>query len=152
FTKGEASAATLDASTVRHRALHPPHRGGLHGNVGAHRARRATAKFCRHAILGSGMTPVAKGQRTDPLASSRGASLFAQAIAFHQAGILNEAEQRYRQILSMDPTHFDCLHMTGVIDYQRGEHAKALSQIDLALRINPRSAAAHNNRGVVLME
>jgi protein O-GlcNAc transferase len=80
------------------------------------------------------------------------ASLFSQAIAFHQAGLLTEAEQLYREILLVEPAYFDGLHMLGVIAYQRGDHATALQRIDEALKINPGSASAHNNRGVVLAE
>jgi predicted O-linked N-acetylglucosamine transferase (SPINDLY family) len=42
--------------------------------------------------------------------------------------------------------------MLGVIDYQRGDHASALRRIDHALNVDPRSASAYNNRGVVLAE
>jgi predicted O-linked N-acetylglucosamine transferase (SPINDLY family) len=73
-----------------------------------------------------------------------------QALAFQQAGLLAEAEQLYRKILQVRPRHFDCLHLLGVIHHCRGEYREAVRQIDLALRVNAKSAAAYNNRGVAL--
>jgi tetratricopeptide (TPR) repeat protein len=80
------------------------------------------------------------------------AALFAQALAHHQAGRLSEAEQLYRRLLQADPEHFDGQHLLGVIEYQKGDPEAALRRIDHALTIDPRAAAAHNNRGVVLAE
>jgi protein O-GlcNAc transferase len=77
---------------------------------------------------------------------------FRQALAFHQAGRLAEAEQIYRQILQGQPKHFDCLHLLGVIHAQRGNYAEAVSQIDVALEVNPSAASAHNNRGNALWQ
>ncbi|MGP0090557.1 MAG: tetratricopeptide repeat protein [Xanthobacteraceae bacterium] len=77
---------------------------------------------------------------------------FKQALTFHQAGRLAEAEQIYRQILRAQPRHFDCLHLLGIIYAQRGNHAEAVGQIDVALQINPRVAVAHNNRANALWQ
>ena len=78
------------------------------------------------------------------------AALFTQGLAFHQAGLLSEAEALYRALLLACPENFDGLHMLGVIDYQRGNYPAALRLIDHALTVDPRSASAYNNRGVVL--
>src|SRR6516164_6571551 len=80
------------------------------------------------------------------------ASTLSQALALHQAGRLAEAEQTYLQILKAQANHFDCLHLLGVIFCQRGNHAEAVGQIDVALKINPKAAPAHNNRGIALQE
>ena len=77
---------------------------------------------------------------------------FKQALAFHQAGRLTEAEQIYRQILQAQPKHFDSMHLLGVITAQRGNQAEAVRQIDAALEIDPNYALAHNNRGNALRE
>ena len=61
-----------------------------------------------------------------------------------------EAERIYRQILKAQPKHFDSQHLLGIIYSQRGNPAEAVRQIDVALRINPNGAAAHNNRGISL--
>jgi protein O-GlcNAc transferase len=75
------------------------------------------------------------------------ASAFSQALALHQAGRLAEAEKIYGQILKGQPNHFDSLHLLGVIFSQRGNHAEAVRQIEVALKINPKAASAHSNRG-----
>jgi tetratricopeptide (TPR) repeat protein len=78
------------------------------------------------------------------------ASVFAQAMAFHRAGLMVEAEQLYRRILQVERRHFDSLHLLGVIHFQRGEFSEAVRQIDDALKIDPNVADAHNNRGNAL--
>src|SRR5215472_4882952 len=80
------------------------------------------------------------------------ASTFSQALALHQAGRLAEAEKIYGQILKVQPNHFDSLHLVGVIYAQRGNHVESVRQIDLALKINPKAAYAHQNRGLALQE
>src|SRR6516225_1634282 len=83
------------------------------------------------------------------------ASAFSQALALHQAGRLAEAEKIYGQILKVQPNHFESLHLVGIIHAQRGNHVESVRQIDLALKINPKAASAHeafNNRGNALQE
>ena len=63
-----------------------------------------------------------------------------------------EAEKIYGQILKVQPNHFDSLHLVGVIYAQRGNHVESVRQIDLALKINPKAAYAHHNRGLALQE
>jgi protein O-GlcNAc transferase len=77
-------------------------------------------------------------------------AVFAEALKHHCAGLLAEAEGRYRRILASSPAHFDSLHMLGVVEYQRERYGAALELIDRALTIDPMAAPAHNNRGVVL--
>jgi tetratricopeptide (TPR) repeat protein len=89
-------------------------------------------------------------QPASPLAQADVASVLGQAMAFHRAGLLAEAEQLYRKILQVERRNFDCLHLLGVICYQRGEFAEAVHQIDAALKIAPDVADAHNNRGNAL--
>jgi protein O-GlcNAc transferase len=75
---------------------------------------------------------------------------FARAAALHEAGRLAEAEQIYGQILKAQPKHFESQFLLGVIHAQRGSHADALRQFDIALKLNPNSATVHNSRGVTL--
>jgi len=79
-------------------------------------------------------------------------SLFAEGFALHQAGRLEDAEKIYRKILATQPDHFGSLHWLGVIFYQRGNHAEAVSQIDFALKRDPNNVFALNNRGIALYE
>jgi tetratricopeptide (TPR) repeat protein len=79
-------------------------------------------------------------------------ALFQQGLAFHQAGRLADAEAIYRHILRMSSAHFDSLHLLGVTEHQRGNHADAIRLIDLALERNPDNPWAHSNRGNALKE
>ena len=77
-------------------------------------------------------------------------SVLHQALAFHQANLLEEAEQLYLKVLQGNSRNFDALHLLGVVYFQRGDHVGAIRQIDRALKINPKSAAAHSNLGNAL--
>ena len=79
-------------------------------------------------------------------------SPFAEALALHQAGRLEDAEKIYQRVLKKIPDHFDALHLLGVVFHQRGNHAQAVRQIDLALKRNPQNHFALNNRGIALVE
>jgi FkbM family methyltransferase len=67
-----------------------------------------------------------------------------------RSGRLAEAEAVYRQILKTQRNHFEGLHLLGVIEAQRGDHAAALEHIDAALNLRPDSADVLNNRGMIL--
>jgi tetratricopeptide (TPR) repeat protein len=73
-----------------------------------------------------------------------------EAFALHKAGRLAEAEKIYKQILAIDPGHFDCLHLLGLILHHRGRFAAAVDLFDLALRRDPNNVFALNNRGIAL--
>lgn len=69
-----------------------------------------------------------------------------------QAGRLGEAELIYRQVLVVNPDHFDALHFLGVIAGQTGKHAQAAALIRRAIQQKPSSHAAHSNLGEVLVK
>jgi len=77
-------------------------------------------------------------------------AIFSQAITYHRAGQLADAEALYRRVLQDVPRHFDSVHLLGVICYQHGDYAEAVRQIDFALTINPAVSDAYNNRGNAL--
>jgi predicted O-linked N-acetylglucosamine transferase (SPINDLY family) len=77
-------------------------------------------------------------------------AVLSRAVAWHQAGLLSDAEQLYRTILETHPRQFDCLNLLGVIHYQRGAYLEAVRQLDLALAVNVGVAAAHNSRAAAL--
>jgi protein O-GlcNAc transferase len=73
-----------------------------------------------------------------------------QAIQFHQAGRLAEAERLYALVLASDPANFTATHFLGVIRFQQGRSSEAIALIGAALRINPGSAGALTNYGLAL--
>ena len=78
------------------------------------------------------------------------AALIKRAGAHHGRGELDTAEALYRQILGINPGHFDALHLCGVLMQQRGRSREALDLIGRALAANEGAAAAHSNYGLVL--
>lgn len=75
---------------------------------------------------------------------------FQEALALHQKGDIPGALVIYSEILRKTPAHFESLHMMGVAHYQSGNTGEAEKVLSLAIEINPRSAALHNNFGNVL--
>lgn len=59
------------------------------------------------------------------------------AIALHQRGDLAGARAAYEAILVREPSHFDALHLLGVLSLQIGDAATAVSLISRALSENP---------------
>ena len=74
------------------------------------------------------------------------------AIALHQQGQLGQAEAIYRQILEIDPTNADALHLLGVIAHQTGNHKSAVASYDKAIASKPDYAETYSNRGNALKE
>ncbi len=70
---------------------------------------------------------------------------FAQALAIHQQGNLQEAARRYKLILDQQPDHADALHLLGVVAHQFGKHDNAINLIKLALKLQPANAVFHYN-------
>jgi tetratricopeptide (TPR) repeat protein len=102
----------------------------------------------------SGHAPGRRQQGASSVRASanEAAAIFRRALALHRGNRLMEAEAAYRQVLEVEPDHFESLHLIGVICHQCGNHAAAVRQIDAALKVNPRNAAAHSNRGLALQE
>ena len=72
---------------------------------------------------------------------------FQHALAFHQQGRLVEAERAYREVLQHAPTHFDALHLLGVLALQTLRTESGVELISKAIMLNPDSWGAHNNLG-----
>ena len=73
------------------------------------------------------------------------------AISHHQSGRLAEAEQLYRQVLSVQPNHPDALHLLGVLAGQAGRHDIAADLIQKAITISPQNGAYYSNLGMSLL-
>jgi len=80
-----------------------------------------------------------------PFPSSRAMSIpadLSRALSHHRQGQLDEAEAIYQAVLSHDPDHFDCLHLLGVVQRQRGGSDAAVRLISRALTLKPDVAEA----------
>lgn len=77
-------------------------------------------------------------------------SMALEALNHHRLGRLAQAEQVYRQILSLDPQHADSLHLLGMIAFQMGRGEESITLIEKAIEIKGDAASYHSNLGNVL--
>ena len=78
--------------------------------------------------------------------------MFSRGMKLHQQGELLEAERMYREVLRQQPSHFDALHLLGVIAAQTGHTERAIELIGKAIDINASVAATHSNLGKALLD
>ena len=78
--------------------------------------------------------------------------LLHEALSFHQQGFLDKAEALYKEILYLQPRHFDALRLLATLAAQRKEFSVAVTLFDQAIKINPDHANSFNNQGVVFQE
>src|SRR4051812_4315935 len=76
----------------------------------------------------------------------------AMALQHHHSGRLNEAEQIYRQILAVEPRHFDSLQLLGVIALNFGRLEDAIKLHRQALAIAPNVIAVRTNLARILRQ
>ena len=80
--------------------------------------------------------------------------MIAAAIAHHRAGRVSDAQELYRQVLSVDPGNSDVLYLLGGIAYQAQRYAEAIDCINRAITgweqsapPKPPNPVAYNNLG-----
>ena len=79
-------------------------------------------------------------------------SLLQQALTFHQAGRLSEAEAIYRRILRTEPNHPDVLHYLGMLAHEAGDSEIAVELLNKSLKISPDYVNALNTLGTILRD
>jgi predicted O-linked N-acetylglucosamine transferase (SPINDLY family) len=78
------------------------------------------------------------------------AATLQSGLALHRAGRLAEAGEKYEQVLTVDGSNFECLHLAGLVAFQLGRPEEAVERLRRALKVNGKMPAAYNNYGVVL--
>ncbi len=78
--------------------------------------------------------------------------LIADAVRYHQAGHLNEAIARYRQVLVLDPENAGVHNNLGTAFCDQGMLDEAQACYHQALILGPHDAEAHNNLGTLLYQ
>ncbi|HEY3900881.1 MAG TPA: tetratricopeptide repeat protein [Chthoniobacter sp.] len=71
------------------------------------------------------------------------------ALQHHLAGRLAEAESIYRQVLAVFPNHDGCLHLLGMIAFQRNQLPDAAALVTRAIALNPGVLDYHNNLALI---
>lgn len=77
---------------------------------------------------------------------------FRKALELHQAGRIAEAENLYRQVLTIQPENPGAVFLFGLCHHQRGDHESAISLMEVAIDMNPAMPQAHYNLGLALHE
>ena len=78
------------------------------------------------------------------------AKLLSRALALHQQGRLDEAEQIYSEILSARPEHGEASHFLGLIRFSTGRFGEALQLIGVAMREGAPTPTLLLHHGLVL--
>jgi len=65
---------------------------------------------------------------------------------------LQQARSIYKEILKLEPRHFEALQLSGAIELQTGQWDRALELLIKAIKINDRNAAVFYNYGKSLKE
>jgi tetratricopeptide (TPR) repeat protein len=73
------------------------------------------------------------------------------ALHHHGAGRLSEAEALCRKALAIDATHFDALHLLGVVQQQTGDGSGAVASLEKAIAVAPGNWSAHSNLGLAYL-
>jgi len=76
--------------------------------------------------------------------------LYQEAVEYHKAGKIVEAEQRYRQILAFDPQHADTLHMMGLLALDLGRSDISEELIRKAIALQGKNFVFHLSLGNTL--
>ena len=76
--------------------------------------------------------------------------IFEQAVALHEQGKRDQAEQLYRAVLTGDRDHLGALHNLGILCFQRGDYDDAVAFTRQVVRQQPDLATAHNTLAIAL--
>ena len=77
---------------------------------------------------------------------------FAEAIALHQQGRLQEAESCYAQILAGEPGNIAALYHQGLARLQRGDLKGGITNLEQVLQLAPDHVEANSNIGQALLQ
>ncbi|WP_156927186.1 tetratricopeptide repeat protein [Azospirillum halopraeferens] len=80
----------------------------------------------------------------------RAGAAFADAVALHRAGRMDEAEALYRRAVTADPGNAEALHLAGVLAFQMKHAERASVRITAALAADPALAPAWRSLAVLL--
>ena len=100
---------------------------------------------------GKRQNPASQPKETSPPGQAPVTELFQQAHGAHLAGLLIEAEEGYRVVLSRNEHHADALQLSGILQQQMGNPREAEILIRRALELHEEPFFL-GNLGVLLKE
>ncbi|CAB3792224.1 tetratricopeptide repeat protein [Pararobbsia alpina] len=83
--------------------------------------------------------------KATPPSKRRADALLQQALALHQNGAFELAEELYREILVLRPQHFDAIQLLGTLALQGGRLDEGVELLERAVSLEPRQAVIHSN-------
>lgn len=89
-------------------------------------------------------SPIQKGDLLTSSSAAKVQAALQNVVALHQRGLLEQAEEIYRDIRKCAPANFDATHLLGVLLLQRRQFVEAEQLIAEALRINPSAPASYD--------
>lgn len=89
-------------------------------------------------------------KRVDGKAAAKIDKLFADACILHEQGRINDAQQRYRKILELDPAHINSLNRLAAIYLERNAPKEAAALLTKSLGLFPGQPLALCNIGLCL--
>lgn len=72
-----------------------------------------------------------------------------EGLAFHQQGMLEEAERRYLKVRQLAPANSDGLHLLGLVLHQLGRSSEAKDLVCRAIQIDGKAAVFWKTLGVI---
>jgi len=78
---------------------------------------------------------------------TRAQRTFQAAVAFHQSGRLQEAQERFQETLRLQPTHVQAIVLLAVVLLALDQPEDAIGLTAQALLIDPYNVAAHVTAG-----
>ena len=73
-----------------------------------------------------------------------------RAFRLQQLGKLDLAAEAFGSVIAAEPDNFDAHQQLGIVRFQQGRYAEALSHLDAAAKLKPDDVAAQSNHGLAL--
>ncbi|RWB98410.1 MAG: GNAT family N-acetyltransferase [Mesorhizobium sp.] len=105
---------------------------------------------CRQVLETEPSNLEARRLLDEVVAARRIEEQFARALQCHRSKQFLDAQRIYLQVLAANPRHYDANYLLGVLCLQAGRYQAADTYLARATEINPKAAAAYNNRGHAL--
>jgi tetratricopeptide (TPR) repeat protein len=77
-------------------------------------------------------------------------SMLARALRLQREGKLDQAGRAYRDIISSNERHAECLHLLAMVEFERGNLETAEQMIRKAIAIEPDHPFFHGNLGTIV--
>ncbi|MEM7057299.1 MAG: tetratricopeptide repeat protein [Pseudomonadota bacterium] len=92
---------------------------------------------------GRGQPTANRGDAIDAAAQN----ILMQAVAAHQSGKIQRAEQGYLHFLQKYPNNVDALHLLAIVALETNRAARGVALLEKAVTIHPNAAEMHGNLG-----